>query len=397
MSDTYDGGMTEAERHYFSTGGDVNETLAREHGATAEVRPEPAPAPEPAAPHPQAPPAQPAPVAPAAPGQANLQPAQGQTQDEDPGDEIVPGSPNPRRVSFRKYQGIEQQLQEERRLRQEDAVKQARVEERLSLLQQALQPEQGQQDQPQAPERPDPQQDIFAYTQWLEDQLNTVTGKVSAYEQQIATGQTEMNEERQYVQSLNSYAGREPHFMQAYNFLLRNRAAELMASRYPQATFEQLMQAEIPPDVGDLIRQEERDLYKTSFAGNRNPAADIYRMAQMRGWRAPAAQAGNGAAPPAAAPASNGAAAPPIAPQQAPPAPVATAQQNGPAPTATQLVEAIRRGQPAAQSLSNGSGGTGIELTPKMLADMPQDQFEALYNDLMARNDKTKLRELFGA
>jgi hypothetical protein len=398
MADNFDDGMTEAERHFFQSGGDVNDDLAREHSL-------PAGGPLGGAPEPPA-----APVTHETQHELPADTGRAPPQEEDPGDEIIPGQPNPRRVSYRKYQGLEQQLQEERRQRQEDAVRQARIEERLSLLQQAVQPDPAAAAQPDpANERPDPAQDIFAYTAWLERQLTDVSGKVNNYESQIETGQREMQEERQYVNSLNSHAASDPHFMQSYNFLLRSRAAELMASEYPTATYEQLMQAQIPDRIGQILVSEERDLYKNAFAGNRNPAADIVRMAQLRGWRAPVAPAagGNGAAVPGPG-APNGAAAPqPASNGAAPPQPHGTSLAaapaaaprpgNGAAPTATDIVEQIRRGQAAATSLSNGSGSAANQLTPQVLADMPQEQFDAIFNELQASGDKTKLRELFGS
>lgn len=417
MSDThsnsnsnFDDGMTDAERHYLSSGGDVTDALLSENkglpAAPSEPAPEPpAPAPgAPAADGQQQPPAAAAP--PAAPG-----------PEEDPGDEPspVPGKP-PRRVSWNKYQAeTEARATLERQL-QEQAVRNARVEERLSLLSQALQPAPGEQQQQKPPKpRPDPNQDIFGYAQWLEENLQDMTGrleevygKVDGYEKQIQTGQAEMDQERNYFDALNQYAGREPHFVPAYNFLLRNRAAELMAPRYPRATYEQLMQAEIPQDIAQMLQQEERDLYKTAFQNKRSPADDIFRMAQLRGYRPPAPQAQpvptNGSAHP-----TNGAA--PPAAQQRPGVPLAAAPANGAvpangatppvpgngaAPTAVQLVEQIKRGQGAAFSLSNASGGTGIELTPQVLADMPQDQFEALFNELQASGNKEKLMQLMG-
>lgn len=415
MSDThsnFDDGMTDAERHYLSSGGDVTDALLSENKGL------PAAPSEPAAPAPPSP----APGAPAAgeqqqPPAAAAQQAAAPGPEEDPGDEPspVPGKP-PRRVSWNKYQAeTEARATLERQL-QEQAVRNARVEERLSLLSQALQPAPGEQQQQKAPKpRPDPNQDIFAYSQWLEENLQDVTGKleevygkVDGYEKQIATGQAEMDQERNYFDALNQYAGREPHFVPAYNFLLRNRAAELMAPRYPRATYEQLMQAEIPQDIAQMLQQEERDLYKTAFHNRRSPAEDIFRMAQLRGYRPPAPQPQpaptNGAAPHAngAAAPTNGAAAPPArpgVPLAAAPVNGAAAPAlpgNGAAPTAVQLVEQIKRGQGAAFSLSNASGGTGIELTPQVLADMPQDQFEALFNELQASGNKEKLMQLMG-
>lgn len=382
-----DDGMTDDERAYFQTGGDVSDALAKGAGGPPGGEPEPAATPPPDTSQTNG-----------APGAA---PGGQQPHEEDPGDELVPGQRNPRRVSFAKYQAeIEARQTVERQL-QERAIQQAKIEERLSLLQQALQPDPAQQQPDPADERPDPTQDIFAYAAWQERQLNKVVDKVNAYEQQITTGQQEMEEEGRYINAMNNYAGNDPNFLQAYGYLLFNRTAEILAGHYPNATYDQLMNAamrgQVPEGIRQQMRQEERDLYKNAFSGQRDPAHDIVRFAQMRGYR-----------PPQAAPAGgNGAAAVPAAPQQqqrpgtalaATPAAAAQPNGNGQTPTATQLVEAIRRGQPAATSLSHASGNAaGTELTPQALADMPQDQFEALYNELLARGDNSKLRELFGS
>lgn len=398
MSDThsnFNDGMTEAERHYLATGGDVTDALLTENnGARVPESPAPVTPEQPApAPAPQPPAAVTPPVA----------ATTGGAEEQDPGDEpsAVPGKP-PRRVSYQKFRAAEEARVNLERTLQDRAVANARVEERLALLTQALAEPAPSAQPPKPPRvRPDPAQDIFAHNAYLEEMLQEaneriaqVTGKVTDYEQQIQTGQAEMNEERQYFDTLNQYAGREPNFVQAYNFLLRNRAAELMAPRYPQATYDDLMKAQIPQDVAQMIQQEERGLYKTAFQQRRSPAEDIYRMAQLRGYRAPAAQ-------PAPAPA-NGAAAPaqPAARPGTPLAPAANgaapAVNGAAAPTATEIIERIKSGQPAAFSLSNASGGTGIELTPHVLANMPDDQFQAIYDELSARGDKQKLMDLMG-
>lgn len=383
IGNNFDDGMSDDERAYFSTGGDVTEALARTAGGPLGGEPEPAPTPQPD------------------PSQANGAAAQGHEEQhqrataemEDPGDEIVPGQPNPRRVSYRKYAAEQEARRQLEQQMHEGAIARARLEERVNLLAQALQPEPPQPQPDPANERPDPAQDIFAYVGWLENQLNSVSGKVNGYEEQIATGQREMDEERRYVTSLDAYAGRDPNFMQSYNFLLRSRAVELMQDRYPQATIEQLWQAQIPDDIGNTLRQEERSLYKNSFQSGRDPAADIVRMAQSRGWRAPQAAP---AAP--ANGAANGQARPPgVAPNGGGAAPQPRPNGNGATPTATDLVESIRRGQAASTSLSNASGSAaGTALTPEVLANMSDADFTALFNELQASGNKDKLRELFG-
>jgi hypothetical protein len=378
MADTpLDDGMSEAERAYFQTGGDVSDALATEHQDALSRQP-----------------AADAPVTPAAPEAPGAPPVGQQTPpapEPDIGDEPSPepGKP-PRRVAYSKFQAAEEARVNLERQLQDQAVKNARIEERLSLLQQALvEPAAAQ--TPAVKEKPDPEKDIFGYARWLEEQLTSVADKVNGYEQQITVGQAEMDQERTYINSLNSYAGKEPNFTQAYGYLLRNRAAELMAPRYPTATFEQLMQAEIPADIADMLRQEERDIYKTAFKEKRDPAADIFRFAQLRGYR-PAA--------PQPAPVVPAAPVAPAAPAR-PGTPLAAAPAVPAAPvpsTASDMVEAIKRGQPAAMSLSNASGATaGAGLTPQMLADMPEEQFAALVNELQATGNKTEMMRLFGS
>jgi hypothetical protein len=61
------------------------------------------------------------------------------------------------------------------------------------------------------------------------------------------------------------------------------------------------------------------------------------------------------------------------------------------------VVESIQRGQPAAASLSKAGGGaTDTELTPQALAEMSEERFAEIFNELQARGDKAKLMQLFG-
>jgi len=176
-----DDGFSDAERHYFQSGGDVTDALAKE-AAAPPVAPAPAPT-EPATPA----------IAPAAPAEpaAQAAPAAPELAAEADEDEPAEAGKPPRRVGYRKFQAeVEARRQLEARLQQQ-AVENARVAERLSLLQQALQ-------QPETPAeppaKPDPETDIFGYTRYLEDQLQQIADKVNTYEQQITVGQAEMEQ-----------------------------------------------------------------------------------------------------------------------------------------------------------------------------------------------------------
>jgi len=384
-----DDGMTDAERHFFQSGGDVNEDLLKQQ--TPPPEPAPAPTPEPVAE-----------AAAAAPAEGDEEIVEDTAAAPQPGQPDQQQQRQRRRVSMREYQAAEQRAAAAERQLQEQTVKNARIDERLTLLQQALQ-EPAQPEQPEADDpRPDPQQDVFAHIAWQERQINKLnaqlTGtaqKVNDYEQQITTGQAEMDAERRYFDSLNTFAGTRPDFVNAYNTAIRGRAAQLIGESYPDVTDEQLDGVRngtirIPQPIADQLRQEERGLYKTAFEQNRDPAAVLYRYAQSFGYRPTQQQqpSGNGAAQPQqrAAPPLGGAA-------PRPAAPAAPTQ-----PTATDVVNSIQRGQSAAMSLSNAGGAAADigQLTPEQLANMPEEQFAAILDHLQATNP-ARVRELMGA
>jgi hypothetical protein len=116
--------------------------------------------------------------------------------------------------------------------------------------------------------------------------------------------------------------------------------------------------------------------------------ATIYQYATMRGYRTPPAQS-------AAAPAAP-AAGTPGAPLGGTPAPASAARAAQPT-TATEVVAQIQKGQSASATLSK-AGGTApdTELTPQVLANMSDNDFEALYNEMMASENKEKLMQIFG-
>jgi hypothetical protein len=307
---------------------------------------------------------------------------QQQPPPEDIGDEPgAPGQP-PKRVGYRRYQEVEQRaLNAEKRL-QETSVQSARVEERLKLLQEALQ-------EPEVPEptevdMPNPEEDIFGAFNWAVRRLNDVSTKVATYESQIATGQREMENERRYFDDINNYIAVQPHFINAYNYLLQGRTLDLMAQRFqkpdgmsPEDFIQAVSRERIPQDVQEQVRQEERSLYREAFSKNQSPADHIYRYALARGFK------------PVVKPAQ----------QQLTQQPdVSRGTNSEQKPNATQIVEGIQKGQAAAKSLSNVSGSAGgAQITPQMLVDMSEEDFAKFYEALVQSGDKTKLKELFGS
>jgi hypothetical protein len=305
---------------------------------------------------------------------------------EDAGDEPgAPGQP-PKRVGYRRYQEIEQRaITAEKRL-QDQAVSSARVDERLKLLQEALQ-EPRQDEITEEEGMPNPQEDIFGAFNWAVRQINGLNTKVTTYEQQIATGQREMENEKRYFDDINHFAGREPNFVNAYNYLLQGRTLDLMSQRYAKPdgmSDEQFIAAvakeRVPNDIAEQIRNEERSLYREAFEKNQSPAEHIFRYALARGFRAqPPKQALSGQKAANVSRETKG-------------------EQRVNTPTVMQVIEGIKNGKTASQSLSNASGSAGgTQLTPQMLVDMSEEEFAQVYNAIVATGDKTKLRELFGS
>lgn len=395
-----DDGMTDAERSYFQTGGDVSDALVAENKDL-----------------PPAPPAEPAPAA-TPPIDAADELADDGAEGADDDVAAVPPPPDgqqepqrrQRRVPMREFQAAQERAATLERQLQEQAVRNARVEERLTILQQAIQEPAQPEPQEQPDPRPDPQQDIFGYIAWqeremgrLRDALNGTSTKVNEYERQITEGQAEMDGERRYFESMNTFAGHQPDFINAYNTAIRGRAAQLIGEQYGNQVTDAQLQGirdgsiRIPQQIADQLRQEERGLYKQAFERNMDPAAVMYRYAQSFGYRPPAPN-GNGAAAPAAAPAATPALGG-LTPQQNAPAPQRQQQQPGApgAPNAADVVSSIQRGQRAAQSLSNAGGSAADigQLTPQQLADMTDEQFAAVVAELEAKNPQ-QLRELMG-
>ncbi len=222
--------LTDAELRYFQTGGDVSGDLLREYGSPSAPRPKP-------------------------------------TYEHHEAHGVV------NRTTY------DTGLQDER-------IAHARTQARLELLSDALDalappPEPAREPEQQ---RPDLETDIFGYT-------GDIGQRLGRLEQQIETGQREMTEERAYKTSLDTAVRRDRSVVDAYTHLLASRAAELMANRYPGESPDQIREAvrqgRVPDDIRQAVVGEERDLYRSAFAAGRDPAADIVRLAGLRGWQSP--------------------------------------------------------------------------------------------------------------
>ena len=183
-------------------------------------------------------------------------------------------------------------LAAERSATQQEREKTARLDERLRLFHQALEPS----EQPR--QKPNRETDPFAYMEWLEGRLDALAPQV----EQVATTfhEREAATELQttYVRDARQFATRQQDFGQAYNWLMANRDAELAAAGYTNKA-ERMR----------IITLDERDIVARALMARQQnpnaagPAQIIYGLAKARGFapQAPAMrQAGGGGPAPVA-------------------------------------------------------------------------------------------------
>lgn len=303
-----------------------------------------------------------------------------------------------KRVSIHKFQRMEERARQfeeaaaqAAKERQELMERLTRTDERLKIINEALvtPPEQQQQQQDEDPP-PNPQEDIFAYAEWQGRQINRLNERLSGLESGTQQQSQDTELAQTYQRDAAAFAQKEAAFADAYVYLFTQRDKELLLAG---VTDERQRRQQIV--------NEEKGLVRGAIKQNRSPAELIFQMAMGRGFQKkappPPPAAPNGKDPNAldAAVANGGSPAPATPPATSP---AAVAAPGSPAPatppqSVTAEIEAIQRGQQAAASLSNVGGGAPIrELTSKVLADMPEEEFNKLVETL----PRERLMELMG-
>lgn len=329
--------------------------------------------------------------------------------DEADGVETTPGKDGKpqKRVSFHKYQRLLEQFEQNQTAlettKREQAAREARLEERLAIINEALATPQQVQQQESAEDAdpaPDPEKEIFEYVKWQQRRMDRQEAAIEEM-RNAEIGRTEANDLlTTYQTAAADFASTEPNFAPAYTFLVRQREQELLAQGTPA------------PKVKQQIVREEQGLVRKAVKEGKNPAEYVFMMAKVRGFQPMTAeQIAAARQPPAQRANGKGAAAKPAAPQGDPgalDAPVQAGQQraaakpqngNGaaqasraPAVDVRAIVDGINRGQEASRSLSNAGGSVPPTLTSQAIADMGEDDFNLLVENL----PEGRLRELFG-
>lgn len=227
----------------------------------------------------------------------------------------------------------------------------ARIDERLKMLSEAVTSAEPV-EKIEAPKIPDPEEDIIAHNRYL-------ANRMAAIEQTLTTTQTETAEQRQrtavvsvYRADSAAFAQKQTDFMDAYNFLLSARTAQLKGQRYSEQ------------EIAKWLEIEEMNVVQRALEAKTSPAQDIYNLAKSMGY-----------APKAPEPAPNGAGSAQPAPGAAKPAAAPAGALV--APSVTEEIDRIKAGKAASMSLSNGGGGGAEEMSLEWLANAPLKEFQA--------------------
>jgi hypothetical protein len=229
-------------------------------------------------------------------------------------------------------------LHEERTKRQlrdtelrETREKLANLEGKFSIIERLNAPE------PAAPAKvPTAEEDIFGAVKHAGETIAQMQKRLDDADAATKTATEETAKRATFVNNYKSDAAKfteaKPDYMEAYNFILESRAAELRAIGY-----------DTPEALHNALTADEMGIAEMAFAKGKSPAEMLYALATQRGYKPKAA------------------------------APAAAAK-----PAAEEVLETIERGQNANKSLSDlGGEAPGGAMTAAVLLAMPMDEFEA--------------------
>lgn len=334
--------------------------------------------------------------------QPGQRPAPEETPDpEDDIDVIERNGTRGKRVALGKFlrteekaKKLEAELEDLRKERAAQSETSTRLDERLRIINEALQSPAQQPAQQQAEQdpMPNPDADIFGYAAWQGRQLNRLSERLEGMENAGREREAENEMAEAYSQDARRFAQSEDGitFKGAYEYLIAQRDQELLINGVADAKARQRQ-----------ILAEEKGLVRSAIDAGQSPAERIFRMAAGRGfnpaaWLQQARQAAGGGTQPQQRQQAkqqddpNALDAPAAAAQQR--APAQRQQGNGQARNSvTEQIEAINRGQQAAATLSTGGGGAPPqELTQQQLLAMDEEDF-ALYVASLSKTDQKRL------
>lgn len=227
------------------------------------------------------------------------------------------------------------------RLRERDAYKQ-------ELLQAATQRQQ----EPEQPETmPDPETDIFAYVKWQAKEIERLKADSGQRDQATRSQIEAMQLQTAARTDLETFATKEPAFMEAYGYLVSQRDQELQA-----------LGVNDPSQRQTMIKSEARELMEGALRNGSSAAERIWKLAQARGF--------------AAKPKGE----PPIDPK------------------AAEQIERINKGKEASATLrgAGGTGDVGQTLTLSKIADMDEATYFRTRDSYVAKHGVGAWKKLTG-
>lgn len=168
--------------------------------------------------------------------------------------------------------------------KREQAVQNARIEERFKLWQQSQQhaAQQAATKTPEPVAPPDREADPLAYIAWQDERLNRIEQHTAQSAEQ--TRQTQLISQLDQAYRADNFQAKQevPEYPEAYNYLVQCEQQRIRIQN-PHFTQQQINAA---------IEQGERQLAAAAFQRGQRPAAMILQMAATYGWapRAAAAQ-----------------------------------------------------------------------------------------------------------
>lgn len=344
-------GLTDAERAYFSSGGE--DTSALEQQIASETNETATPAAGDTAP------------APGAPGAPAAAPGAADDADED-GTITIGADGKPRETLSGKYVPHKAMHQERERRKATEAEltatreKLARGDERLAVLMELLNNGDAKPTAPGAAAAPgaaktdaevdpfaeepiDPEVDVFGALKQTQRQNAALLKRIKDGDQATKQKEASASAGNAYVSDAMAFAKTQPDFGNAYNHLIAQMHQEFEA-----------LGIEDTAERNRMIAQREKEFVSEVLGRAGSPAAAIYKLAKARGYKG--AAPGGDPAPAAAAPA---------------PKPAAD-------PNAVAKLKAINQAKETLVSLG-GSGGSagGDTLTMEALANMSEAEFNA--------------------
>lgn len=314
------------------------------------------------------------------------------------------GKPPPKTISYGKYQREQQKLQK----RYDDLQKQldaargetakerearTRLDERTRMLLDAI-------NKPPAPvaaaadddPEPDKESDPIGHLEWRNRKLEKTVADLASGRQQDQQLSAAEQEERQvyttYAGDLEAAAQADPTFADAFVHLRETRYRELgfIYANIDITDPEQCKQlspedqATLSQNIQRTFHNEQMMVARESLKARKSPSQTVRNLALARGFVPKKADAAADEAAAAGGKKANGG---------APPGRQVAAADAG---SVKDQLQAIREGQQSARSLSDAGGSPGGSITPERLADMPDDEFEELFNSM----PKRKLDALMG-